>query len=318
MTEIKHQKHNVSLWLAELRAPFFTATIVPVLLGTVLAWTYGNAFFVHYFMLTLGGAVFLHAGANVVNDYFDYVSGNDMINKERNTPFSGGSLFLTSGRLKARSVHLYAISLFGIGILLGLLTVYLMGIERGWVIILLGIVGVSVGYFYVEPHVRIASRGLGELIVGLSFGPLMVFGSYYVQAQNLDWKPFVAGLPVGFLISAVLFINEFPDYNADKAVGKNHLVVRIGKRRAVGGYGLLLLSIYASTVVAVALKALPPLCLLALVTSPLAYKSYMVTRQKCKKSRELIPAQAMTIQLHLFTGLLVCSLVYISGILAVF
>ncbi|MEW5759924.1 MAG: prenyltransferase, partial [Candidatus Thermoplasmatota archaeon] len=132
-------KLNLKTWLIELRAPFFTATFVPVIAGSLLAWAYFGIFKWFHFLLTIFGATMIHAGLNMINDYFDYISGNDVINKEKNPPFSGGSPFLPSGILKPKSVYFAAISCFLIGAIIGLFLAFDMGLENGWVIILIGI-----------------------------------------------------------------------------------------------------------------------------------------------------------------------------------
>jgi len=145
----------------------------------------------------------------------------------------------------------------------------------GWGVLLLGAIGVISGYFYVT---QLATRGIGELVVGLNFGPLMVLGSYYVQNQSLLLRPLLASVPVGFLITAILWINEIPDYTADKAVAKKTLVVRLGRKRGADLYAIIVLAAYAWTVVMVVLKLMPLASLIVLVTLPLAMKSFTTAR----------------------------------------
>jgi len=116
---------------------------------------------------------------------------------------------------------------------------------------------VGTAYFYVEPRVRLASRGLGELLTGLCFGPLVVLGTYYVQTQEISFAAFMAGVPVGFLIANVLFINQFPDKEADQAVGKTHWVVRLGKKKAAEVFVILVSAVYASVALGVLMGILP-------------------------------------------------------------
>jgi len=190
------------------RAPFFTATIVPTLLGAVIAWREG---FFHggYLILTLIGIVCINAGLATSNDYFDHLSGNDEDNQEL-TPFSGGSRTIQDGILSPRQMLMCSAFFYLIGIVIGL---YLAA-ARGWVILGLGMAGVFLAFFHNAPPVRLyyLGPGVGELAVGVGCGPLVVLGSYYVQAQNLSYEVLWASIPVGLLITAVLYINEFPDY----------------------------------------------------------------------------------------------------------
>ncbi|MFQ6091508.1 MAG: 1,4-dihydroxy-2-naphthoate octaprenyltransferase [bacterium] len=293
---------KIKLWLTEIRAPFLTASIVPVLLGAVIAWVVTGSFHWGFFLLTLVAGICLHIGTNVANDYFDHVSGNDEINVDFVRPFTGGSRMIQKGLMRPKEVLIESILFFTIGCIIGLYLAW----TRGPIILLLGLIGVFSGFFYTAPPFRLANLGIGEAVVGVNFGVLMVVGSYYVQTGKLSWAAAAAGLPVSFLIAAVLYINEFPDYAADKAVGKNHLVVRWGKERAVVGYMVILALAYASVILGVAVKAITPYALIALLTVPLAIKAYRNAKMYHNNSRKLVPSNAATIMIHLSVGLLMC------------
>lgn len=293
---------KLKLYLTELRAPFFTASVIPILLGTVIAWARTGEFYPGYFLFTLLGGLALHAGTNVANDYFDYLSGNDPINQEFIRPFSGGSRLIPQGLLTPAEVLRESLGLFALGILIGL---YLAWV-RGPAILILGIVGVFSGYFYSAPPFQLANLGIGEALVGLNFGILMTLGAYYVQTQSLGWEPVVAALPLALLISAVLYINEFPDYTADRAVGKRHLVVRLGRKRAAKGYVAIQVAAYLSIVIAIACRVIPPWALLALLPLPLSLKAMRIALLHYEHSPALAPSNAATITVHLSVGLLLC------------
>ena len=140
--------------------------------------------------------------------------------------------------------------------------------------------------------------------MGIGFGPLMVMGAYYVQAQSLNLKAFLISIPVGILIALVLFINEFPDYAGDISVGKKTLVVILGRKRAVILYNLLLALAYLAILALVALKFMPLWALISLLTFPLALKAFSVSRKNYDKVFELMPANAATIGLHFLIGIL--------------
>jgi 1,4-dihydroxy-2-naphthoate octaprenyltransferase len=291
---------KVGIWIKELRAPFFVATIVPVFLGTVIAWSSLGVFNAVYFALSLIAALCLHAGTNMANDYFDFKSGCDIVNKEFVSPFTGGSRLLPDGVLKPRDVHTAALLSFGLASLTGAFLAF----ERGWIVLLLGVVGILSGYFYTT---QLATRVVGEFFVGLNFGPLMVLGSYYVQAQKLALEPLVASIPVGLLIANVLWINEIPDCVADEQVGKNTCVVRLGRRRAADVYAVIMMATYASIALGVGLKLMPVASLMGLATLPMALKAIKVAREHYEEPSKLIPANASTIMIHLITGLLLAS-----------
>lgn len=292
-------KYETTVWIKALRAPFFTASIVPVILGSSIAIAYNDAFNLPYFILTLIGVVSLQAGGNMLNDYFDYKSGADIINQTP-TPFSGGSRVLVDGLLKPQSILQAAILSITLGLGIGSFLAY----KLGTVIILLGVLGVLCEVVYSAPPLKLVYRGLGEVVVGLAFGPLIVLGSYYVQTQTISKPPIVASLPISFLIVAVLYINEFPDYKADKEVGKNQLVVLLGQEKAIRGYGVITLSAYISIIIGVVSGLMPPLAIIGLLTYPQAKKAYKILKKHHRDIQNLIPANAMTIKIHIQTGLL--------------
>jgi len=300
---------RLKIWLLELRAPFFTAAILPVLLGTAAAYWERVEIHLSYFLLALVGAVALHGGTNVLNDYFDYRSGNDLLYREqKNPPFDGGSPFLIQGILRPEAVHRVGILLLGVGAAIGLLLAY----QRGWPILILGLLGVFSSYFYVEPRLNLAGRGLGEFAVGLCFGPLSVCGAYFVQTRRFAVSPLVASLPLGLLIANVLFLNQFPDLEADRDVGKTHWVVRLGREKAFRVFLFSSLSVYLLIAWGTAVGLLPSLSLLALLTLPLSLRVLALVKRYYSDSPRLRPAQALTILNHLLTGLLLC-LAYLLG-----
>ncbi|HLD35392.1 MAG TPA: 1,4-dihydroxy-2-naphthoate octaprenyltransferase [Planctomycetota bacterium] len=292
--------NKLKIWLKAIRAPFLTATIIPIVLGAVIGWAEINTFHWWYFALALIGGIFVHIGVNLSNDYFDHLSRDDW-NNQTPTPFSGGSRVIQQGVIKPYQILLAALTSFTLGSLIGL---YLNYVLPGNVILYIGIAGVFLGFFYTGFPLQIGYRGLGlgELATGLGFGPLMVVGSYYVQTGHLAIIPFLASVPVALLIALVLYINEFPDYEADKSVNKKTLPVVLGRERAAYLFYGLLLSTYLYTVILVILGLMPIFGLITLLTFPLAIKIIRVTMAHKDKPLELIPANASTIMVHLSFG----------------
>jgi 1,4-dihydroxy-2-naphthoate octaprenyltransferase len=294
---------KMKVWLAEVRAPFFTATIVPILLGAVIAWARSGGFHLGYFLLTMLGGLLLHTGTNVANDYFDHRSGTDDLNQQFVRPFTGGSRMIQEGLLTPREVLGGALASFALACVVGLYLAYV----RGPLIIVLGLIGIFSGFFYTAPPFNLVSKGIGEFFIGLNFGVLMTLGSYFVQTGQLAWEPVVASIPVGFLIAGVLYINEFQDAPADGAVGKDHLVVRLGRKKAALGYLILLTATYAVIVLAAALRITSPFTLIALATLPVSIRAIRVARAHYDEYLKLVPANAATVFVHLLTGLLLAA-----------
>jgi len=302
---------DLKLLIRATRAPFLTATVVPVLLGSALAWRDGY-FHLGYFLLTFVGALAFHGATNVINDYGDHKSGNDEANREL-TPFSGGSRVIQEKVLSAGQVLRLALIYYVVGIAIGLYLVAVRGLPVLWI----GLAGLALSALYTVPKFGLAylGHGLGELAVGVGFGPVMVGGAYYVQAQHFTPQMWYASLPVGLLIAAVVYINEFPDYAADKIAGKQTLVVTLERQGAVPGYVALMLGTYCLVAVGVLLRLLAWPMLIAFLTLPLAVRGIQGLRRFYDQTPQLIPSNAVTIQVHLMTGLLLVAAVIADGLL---
>jgi 1,4-dihydroxy-2-naphthoate octaprenyltransferase len=291
-------------WLRELRAPFLTASVVPVLVGGAVAYAALGALDWWTFLVTMLGVVLLHLGSNVVNDYYDYMGGTDVVNRFR-TPFSGGSTFLVERRLSPRKVLRLGQAFLVAGSLVGLYLVYAMG-EDGWVVLLLGMLGVGGGYFYSAPPLSLASRGVGDLVIGGLFGMLAVLGTYYIQTATFTLEVLVASLPVSLWVAGIIWINQIPDMEADGSTGKRTLVVRMGVENAIDAYSAIQVSAVAIIVGGVILNLLPLEALVAVTALIPAMGAIRVLRRSKGLYPDVVPAQGMTIITHLFGGLLLC------------
>jgi 1,4-dihydroxy-2-naphthoate octaprenyltransferase len=287
-------------WIVAIRAPFFTASVAPALVGVAVAFYEGYAVNWWHAALTLVGLLAIHGGTNLANDYFDHVTRDDWVNLTP-TPFSGGSRVIQEGIISPRAIFIYSLACFAVGIACGL---YLWRVTPGNVVLWLGLVGVASGSLYTAVPVTIGYRGVGELFVGLNFGPLAVLGAHYVQAGHLSPAALMASVPVGLLIAAVLYINEFPDYEADKQVKKKTMIVIFGPERARYGYIILIALTYAAVAAFVAGGGLPAWALLGLLTLPLAAKAVAVLMRNYREPYQLIPANALTVLVHFATAIL--------------
>ena len=296
----------IPLWLKTMRVPFLQATFVPVILGSVIAYQVAHVFNLAIFALTIVGASLIHIATNMFNDYFDFKSGNDLAVKHQN-PFAGGGRILTAGLVKPRTHLLVSTACLVLGCIIGLYLIAALSLPY---LLVLGLIGVISSYFYVGPPFRFAYRGIGEIVVGFNFGPIMTLGAYYVQTGALAWQPVIVSIPAGLLIAAVLWINEFPDMEADNAVGKKTLVLRLGYSRSIGVYIGMVVAAYMLLVAyaALSLFSLVPITslasLIALLSLPFAWRAIKILRANYKDPHAIIPANANTIFLHLFFGIL--------------
>jgi 1,4-dihydroxy-2-naphthoate octaprenyltransferase len=293
---------KLAVWLRVSRAPFLTAAAVPVVLGVAFAWNRTGLLNWPRFLLTLAGAVLVHAGANLVNEYADHESGADASNPVR-TPFSGGSGTLQEGLLPPRAVLAAAVLAFAAGGAIGL---YLNAVSEGNLILLLGVFGIALGWTYSARPIQLGyrGRGFGELAVALAFGPLIVLGAYHVQKGTFDASVLALSIPVTILIALVLLVNGFPDHDGDLAAGKRTLVVTLGKRRSMLVYQTLLVTAYAATAVLAFARVIPAACLVVLLTLPIAWKASRTLAAHYESVEDALPANAATIALHGLFGIL--------------
>jgi 1,4-dihydroxy-2-naphthoate octaprenyltransferase len=287
------------------RAPFLTATLVPVGVGLAAA-AYDGPFSWKLAALTTAGAVAVHLGINITNDIFDTRSGADEVNVTP-TMFSGGSRVLQYGLLSMRQMSALAGACYVVGIGSGLALVA----RSGTGLLGLGVAGVLIGYFYTAPPVQLVHRGLGELAVAVGFGPIMVLGPYYVQRHHYALRPAVLSIPVALFVMLILYANEIPDRIADARVGKRTLVVRLSPSTVVKGYVAAASAAYGTVVAGTAAGILPAPTLASLATIPLAVRTARGINQHFDRPYEVMQALQDNIVLHLSTGALL-----IGGVLA--
>jgi len=298
------------LWIKAARAPFFTGIAVPIIFGAALAYYMTNQFNWLTFLVTLLGGIFAHAGANFSNDYYDHKTNTDGINKNI-TPFSGGSRTIQNKLMSPKKVLTAAFVSYAVALACG---IYLYTVTPGYWVLYFALAGFIGGFFYTASRMAFSYNRIGELMILINFGVLPVMGTYFVQTGRFDMIAFWTSFPIGFLITAILYINQYPDYEADKATRKDNLVVVLGKKRARIGYYFLMFGNYAIIILAVLLTDLTPYALLALLTLPIALKTVKIFSREYEKVNELIPAQAGTIQVHLLTGLLMSVGCVIGGL----
>ena len=292
--------NKLKLWFLATRPQFFTAIILPILLGAAAARHYTGLFDAALLAASLAAGILYQAGTNVFNDYYDHLNGTDNINRNSMNPFSGGSQMIQKGLMTPRETAVLGTVLVALGSVVGLWVAW----QVGWPILALGVAGLFMGFFYSCPPLFFAGKGIGEILVALNFGVLSVAGSYYVQTLSFRWDVIAASLPLSLLIMSVVYSNEFTDFEADKASGKDNLVVRLGPKR--GRWGLVAIEGGAYLIIALGagLGWIKPLALIALVPAVLAWKGTSGIFRDYDGGEKLIPYIPHIIFAHLSTGLL--------------
>ncbi len=276
---------SLKAWLMLPRFHFIPLTVILVSLGTAIA-AYEGYFHFGHFILAMIGSILVHMTVNVINDYYDYVDGIDL-NTQR-TPFSGGSGVLPGGFLNPKQAFWFATVCLWIAMVIGIYFV----LTKGWLLFPLLLVAGFSAYFY---NVYIAKWMMGELFAGLNFGPLIVLGSYFVQTGRYSWETLFASIAPGLLTSNLLFLNEFPDREADLKGGRKHLVIALGKEKARYVFILILMASYLFIVLGVVTKIMPFLTLIGLGTVLFGWKAMKGAFTYYNDTYRLIPALGMNV-----------------------
>jgi 1,4-dihydroxy-2-naphthoate octaprenyltransferase len=296
-------RNSLLLLLAAIRAPFLTASALPVLVGSTLPfWLRPPGFTFNWGLAleALVAVVLIHVGSNMANEYFDTASGADARNPHRGG-LSGGSGLIPDGILPAAFFLRGSVACLVAGAVLGL---HLNAVLPGNFILVLGLVGILGGVLYTAPPVKFSYRGLGEVVLFFCFGVLPVVGSYYVQTQIVSWYVVAASLPLAFAVLLILWVNEVVDREFDEAAGKRTLVVVLGPRRA-GRAGVLTLCllIFVSLFAAAFTASLIPLSLVAVLAFGLVRTIVVDCWKYHDRPAELSEAQVSAVRLHMILGL---------------
>ena len=185
--------------------------------------------------------------------------------------------------------------------------------SRGRPLVLpIGLLGLFAGWSYSAPPFQFMSRGWGEILIFFAFGPLITLGACYVNSGALSLEAFALGFPQGFLITGVIWINQFPDYPADKEVGKKNLVVRLGPGISRYLYCLIMILSFICIILLIGIMGTSYLILIAFISFPLTFRAMKTAWKEYLSHDALIPAQALTIQTVIAQGLLISIGLFLS------
>ena len=297
-------------WVAITRMPFVVATWMPILFAMVWAFNGGihdlswdTDFSMPLFLLIFLGGTTLHLSANIFNDYFDWQAGVDQANNDYFLQYSGGSRSIELGLISEKG-------LFNLGFIFLMIATFcgFTLILGPWVpnfqLFIYASIGALGGYFYTAPPLKLSSRqGLGELSIGLLFGPVLTMGTVYAFTGCHSFDAFLIGIPLGLFTTAILWINEFPDTPSDIETGKIHLVAKLGVENARWGYVVLIGMAYISSILLVMCELMSSDTLILLITLPWA--GWLIYRLfQDYKSRDLVSTNIQTIALQAVAGLL--------------
>lgn len=291
--------------LGPMKVPFLILTPMCILVGIgTSVWSGARADIISIVLIT-AGAVCAHISVNALNEYFDFKSGLD--SRTQRTPFSGGSGALQEFPEKASTALVTGILSLVIAFSIGMYFVFTVGI----LLLPLGLLGIALIVFYTQ---WITKRPFVCLIApGLAFGPLMVLGTHFVLTGEYSWTALLASLVPGFLVSDLLLLNQFPDVEADRTVGRNHLPILIGRKNVARIYTVLLAASYLPLFLGYALGLFPVHVFLALATTVIAVHTVRGVLRYSDEMKDLVPYLGKNVIINLATpallaiGLIVAS-----------
>jgi 1,4-dihydroxy-2-naphthoate polyprenyltransferase len=283
-------------WWVAARPPTLTIAMVPVLVGTALAWREGGD--IHWLAaaVALCAAVLIQIGTNLYNDVGDYERGADGADRL-------GPARATSMRwLAPADVRRAAATSFGLAMVLG---AYLVSIG-GWPIFVIGLASVAAGIAYTGGPRPIAYSASGEFFVFVFFGLVATVGSYFLQTGRFSWASAAAGAMIGAFAAAVLVVNNYRDLESDRRSGKITLAVRIGYAATRLEFAVLVLLPFAALPLLAVLTGTGPRMLLPGASLPIAV-FLMRDLARAPISPALNPLLKRTARLEFVFGLLVCA-----------
>jgi len=248
-----------------MRLPFLVLTPVCVLLAMAIASYQQINFSIFYVAISLVGALAAHIGVNTINEYQDFKSGLDF--KTKKTPFSGGSGLLPAYPHLAQKVFAVSVISVLVTVIIGCYFIFIYG----WTIFPLGLIGLFIIVTYTQ---RINKGALICLIApGLGFGTLIIGGTYFCITGNFNSSMWLITTIPFLLINNLLLLNQYPDIDADKSIGRNHFPIKYGVKASTAVYILFTVSAQLVLLYLVITAHLPTYALLAILPMTLSYIS---------------------------------------------
>lgn len=221
---------NIMSWVGLSRPPFHTVGILPFILGTILAYKINSTFSIEIFILGVLGVILIMLSTYHSGEYFDY-RGDMISNSLHDNQFAGGTRILLAGKMSPLVPLWTSIIALIIAAAIGIFLQFIL--KTGPYTLVLGFLGAFPGFFYSTEPIRLVKRGIGEIFIGFCYGWLPVASAYYIQTGIIHPIIHWLAIPIGLTVFNVILLNEFPDYEADKATDKKNLLYRIGKQKGL-------------------------------------------------------------------------------------
>ncbi|HBA82796.1 MAG TPA: 1,4-dihydroxy-2-naphthoate octaprenyltransferase [Verrucomicrobia bacterium] len=294
---------EIRLWVTAIRFYAHSGSLLPVALGSVYAWYVTEQFYWGRFLLALLAAALYHAGCNLINDYYDDITGRDRPGTY------GGSGVLQRGEMSRRKMIAGIVVLFLLGSLVGLWLAWV----SGPIILWLGLLGLLASIYYSVSKYSAKATALGEPVVFLVMGVAMTIGGYVVQTGTVTWPVVWISLPMSFLVTAILTANNIRDLADDRDSGIKTIAILFGTDRSRRVFDAIVFASYPIALLLVWARLAPWAILIVFLTLPMAFKLHrLVWRYRGEKHEELKDAPAETAKLHMAYNVLMSAGIWVG------
>lgn len=291
MTTSLIEQSNSKLWLAAIKPPMYSVAIIPIWVGTAVAYAETHIINGAVFSTFLMSAILIIAWLNLSNDVFDSETGVDK-NKAHSLVNLTGNKLLIFGLS----------NLFLAAGILGIVAIAWW--QRDFTVIAIILLCCALGYSYQGPPFRLGYQGLGEIICFVTFGPMAVAAAYYSQAQTCSMNCLAASVIVGIATSIILFCSHFHQVEDDAAVGKRSPIVRLGTKRGSQVLWWVGSSVYAIAGLFVLFGISPLWTSLVFASLPVALKLFRHVHQYHDQPEKVSNSKFIAVGMHFFSGLL--------------
>jgi 1,4-dihydroxy-2-naphthoate octaprenyltransferase len=211
-------------WFKNSRPHSLPQSVLPALLAVCLA-ARQTGFSLPLAFLAVMGVIVGHMSANLFDDYFDYKAHHanyrNVLNREGFRARIGKCVYITSGQATVKQLLGVSLVLMMVAIMIGSVIFYF----RGTVILTVTAIAAALIIFYSGPPLRLSYHGLGELVIGIIFGPLNMIGTHYAACGAIDPTLIFISIPVGLLVMNIIYVHSMLDVVTDRKTGKHTLAV---------------------------------------------------------------------------------------------
>jgi 2-carboxy-1,4-naphthoquinone phytyltransferase len=284
-------KSRRQLWLAAIKPPMYSVAIIPITVGTAVAFWETNRFHQEIFFTFLAAAIFIIAWLNLSNDVFDSETGIDKNKAESVVNLTGN-----------KPLIFWISNLF---LALGILSIVAISwLQQDWTVIGIVLLCCALGYSYQGPPFRLGYQGLGEIICFVTFGPMAIAAAYYSQAKTFSQTSLAASVIIGLSTSIILFCSHFHQVEDDLAAGKRSPIVRMGTARGSQVLTWSTASLFIFSIIFVLLGVFPVWTLLIFVSLPQAFRLANYVRENRDRPEIVRNCKFLAVNFHFMSGIL--------------